>query len=155
MLTIASIVALWTMSCIHLLGASMRSSTATIVIAISACVAVTPSAMAQLTLPKAMKGNSNYQNQVNSAWSLVITKTNGDGTFEGAVSYAGRRCNADKTPITNGRIKDGEVRFNVWMGPQCSENTFALRPGKQHLLEGEFTSNVAPGAAQVWLDPDS
>jgi hypothetical protein len=129
-------------------------STSAIIAAVTSFAIVT-SASAQLALPKSMKGNSNYQNRFNSAWSLSITKINEDGTFEGAVSYVGRSCNADKTPITNGIVKDGEVRFNVSMGARCNENTFTLHKGKEHFLEGELNSNVAPGAAQVWLDPDS
>ncbi len=111
-------------------------------------------AAAQLTLPKAMRGDSNYQNRVHSAWALVITKIGDDGRFEGEVTYNGRACNARRTPITNGTIKDEVVQFNLDMGPTCSANTFTLRKGTTHLLEGELKSNVAPEPAQVWLDPE-
>jgi hypothetical protein len=125
------------------------------VLVIVSAVVVTAPAFGQLTLPKSMKGNSNYQNQVNSAWSLSITKVNDDGSFEGTIDYEGRRCNAKKAPIANGKINDGDVRFNASMGAQCSDNTFILRRGKEHFLEGELRSNVAPLPAQLWLDPDS
>ena len=110
---------------------------------------------AQLQLPKAMKGNSNYQGRVNSPWSLVIDKMHSDGAFEGTVTYEGRQCSALRNPTKNGVVTGDEIRFNVWMGPQCSENTFVLQRGKSHFLEGELRSNVAPDKAQVWLDPDS
>jgi hypothetical protein len=102
-----------------------------------------------------MKGNSNYQGRVNSAWSIVIEKVATDGSFEGSVTYAGRQCSALRNPTKNGIITNDEIRFNVWMGPNCAENAFVLRKGKDHLLEGELRSNVAPDPAQVWLDPDA
>ncbi len=111
-------------------------------------------ASAQLTLPKAMRGDSNYQNRVHSDWSLVITKMNDDGTFEGRVTYKGRACNARDAPVANGTVKDDTVQFNLSMGPNCADNTFILRKGRTHLLEGELRSSVAPHPAQIWLDPE-
>ena len=110
---------------------------------------------AQMQLPKAMKGNSNYQGRVDSPWSIVIDKMHSDGSFEGSVTYAGRLCTANGNPTKNGVVNGDEMRFSVSMGPKCSENTFVLQRGKGHFLEGELRSNVAPDAAQVWLDPDS
>lgn len=122
---------------------------------------------AQLTLPRSLKGLATYRygGAVGTSgwslapWSLAVTKTNDDGTFEGLVSFggsnlAGRRCFADKAPVTAGLVKDGEVRFELSMGPQCNENTFTLRRGKEHFLEGALVNKNVSEPAQVWLDLD-
>ncbi len=113
---------------------------------------------APLTLPKSMKGFAYFQQspaQARAQWSLAVTRTNDDGTFEGFVTIAGRRCGGNGAPITNALLTAGEVRFKATMPAQCHA-TFTLRRGSDHFLEGELTDDFFPGApAQVWLDPDS
>lgn len=118
---------------------------------------------APLTLPTSMRGTATAWRAAPAAWSLTVTKTNDDGTFEGFVTYTPgalgaelgvRRCYANRAPLTNGIVKDGVVRFNVSMGPQCNENALTLRMGKEHFLEGELITRNVPEPAQVWLDPD-
>lgn len=115
------------------------------------------------SLPKSMRGKASiFQGGASNPWTLSVTKTNEDGTFDGLVSYngqiaadvaGGRRCIANDAALTNGIVKDGEVRFNVAMGPQCA-GTFILRKGIAHFLEGQLTVNFNAAAAPVWLDPD-
>jgi hypothetical protein len=122
-----------------------------------------PTPGAQLTLPRSMRGMAVAWRASPAPWSLIVTTTKEDGTFEGFVTYSpgavgaelgARRCYANRTPLTNGIVKDGVVRFNVSMGPQCNESTFTLRKGKEHVLEGELAIRNIPEPAQIWLDPD-
>lgn len=122
-------------------------------------VAAAPLADPTFALPRSMKGSATFANRLHGAvyeLSLAISRTNEDGTFEGALTSTGPRCKGKDRPIQNGVARNGEVRFAVWFGIDCSL-AVTLRKGTAHLLEGDADDArgaVGVGTAQVWLDPN-